>query len=149
MQFAGWTSKGVRRSRRTFAISCIAMLVTAGTAARSAEPTDLGPVPELKPLATAALTPPADKIDTEAALPQPLARADMERYGRIFALQRDGNWRSADAAIATLSDRLLMGTVLAQRYLHPTAYRSKYAELKAWLDLYPDHPDAPKIYALA
>jgi peptidoglycan lytic transglycosylase len=148
MQFAGWTSKGLRRSRRTFAVSCLALLVTAGTA-RSAERMDVSPVPELKPLATAALTPPADKIDTEAALPQPLARADMERYERIFALQRDGNWRAADAAIATLSDRLLMGTVLAQRYLHPTAYRSKYAELKAWLDLYSDHPDAPKIYALA
>ena len=148
MQFAGWTSKGLRRSRRTFAVSCLALLVTAGTA-RSAERMDVSPVPELKPLATAALTPPADKIDTEAALPQPLARADMERYERIFALQRDGNWRAADATIATLSDRLLMGTVLAQRYLHPTAYRSKYAELKAWLDLYSDHPDAPKIYALA
>jgi soluble lytic murein transglycosylase len=130
------------------AISCVAALVTAATVAQSAEPTDPAATPP-KPLATAALTPPADRIDTEAALPQPLSYADAQRYRRIFELQRDGQWRAADAEIAKLSDRLLMGTVLAQRYLHPTAYRSKYAELKGWLDLYSDHPEAPKIHSLA
>src|SRR3546814_19845432 len=33
--------------------------------------------------------------------------------------------------------------------LHPTAYRSKYSELKAWMDSYADHPQAKRIYALA
>jgi soluble lytic murein transglycosylase len=149
MQFGAWTTHVLRWSRRTLAISCVAALVTAASGAESAEPLEQVRSTEPRPVETAALTPPAGKLDTEAALPQPLSRADAERYRRIFALQRDGHWRAADAAIAALSDRLLMGAVLAQRYLHPTAYRSKYAELRAWLDLYSDHPDAPKIYALA
>jgi soluble lytic murein transglycosylase-like protein len=42
-----------------------------------------------------------------------------------------------------------MGHVLAQRYLHPTKYRSHYKELKAWMAQYADHPDAPRLYKLA
>ena len=42
-----------------------------------------------------------------------------------------------------------MGHVLAQRYLHPTAYRSKYHELAKWLAKYADYPDARRIYKLA
>jgi len=82
-------------------------------------------------------------------LPKPLSDADAERYRVIFALQEKGDWKKADALIAKLHDRLLMGHVLAQRYLHPTAYRSTYKELKAWMDEYADHPDAPRLYTLA
>ena len=42
-----------------------------------------------------------------------------------------------------------MGHVMAQRYLHPTKYRSRYKELKAWMAKYADHPDAPRLYKLA
>ena len=97
----------------------------------------------------AALTPPADLIEVQLAVPQPLSHADAERYHRIFTLQRDAKWREADAVMATLTDKSLIGTALAQRYLHPTAYWSKYAELKVWLDRYAEHPDAARIYALA
>ena len=37
----------------------------------------------------------------------------------------------------------------AQRYLHPTHYRSRYKELAVWLKHYADHPDAKRIYKLA
>jgi soluble lytic murein transglycosylase len=148
MQFAAWTTNRLRWSRRTLAISCVAALVTAASGAESAQPLEQA-APKPKPVATAALTPPAGKIEAEAAVPQPLSRADADRYRRIFALQEAGQWRAADALISGLSERLLMGAVLAQRYLHPSAYRSSYAELRSWLDLYSDHPDAPKIYALA
>ena len=33
--------------------------------------------------------------------------------------------------------------------MHPTGWRSKYSELKTWLDKYNDHPDAYRIYRLA
>lgn len=82
-------------------------------------------------------------------LPRPLSPTDAERYRHIFALQRDGDWHEADAEIAQLQDRMLMGHVLAQRLLHPRLYRASYAELKDWLDQYLDHPEAMHVYQLA
>lgn len=82
-------------------------------------------------------------------LPAVLPTGDAELYRRIFAIQERGRWKEADRMIAGLSDQRLMGHVLAQRYLHPTAYRSKYVELKKWMDHYADHPQAKRIYNLA
>src|SRR3546814_13274063 len=42
-----------------------------------------------------------------------------------------------------------MGHVLFQRYMHPTAWRSSFAELSGWLKHYADHPGADRIYRLA
>lgn len=75
--------------------------------------------------------------------------ADLDRYRRIFALQADGRMSEADALIAELGSRILMGHVLAQRYLHPTAHVSSYDELARWLDLYADLPQAGRIHKLA
>ncbi|MDE2513321.1 MAG: hypothetical protein KGL22_04390, partial [Alphaproteobacteria bacterium] len=62
--------------------------------------------------------------------------------------QRLGQWQAADREIGLLKDRLLLGHVLAQRYIHPR-YRSSYAELATWLDTYGDEPEAGRIYGLA
>ena len=78
-----------------------------------------------------------------------LSDADARLYRKIFRLQRDGKWQAADKLVADLSDRILMGHVLYQRYMHPRAYRSKYTELKDWMKYYADHPDAERIYKLA
>ncbi|MFQ5534620.1 MAG: transglycosylase SLT domain-containing protein [Sphingomonadales bacterium] len=78
-----------------------------------------------------------------------LSPEDADRYHRIFALQENAKWRKADKLIKKLDDRLLMGHVLFQRYMHPTGYRSRYSELSAWLDKYADHPGANRIYQLA
>ena len=78
-----------------------------------------------------------------------LSAADRERYRKIFAHQRAGRMKSADGLIAKLENPVLLGHVKAQRYLHPTAYRSSYKELRAWLRHYHDHPEADKIYGLA
>jgi soluble lytic murein transglycosylase-like protein len=74
---------------------------------------------------------------------------DASRYRVIFDLQKNGEWRAADKIIRILDDRNVMGHVSAQRYLHPTKYRSRYKELKDWLDTYGDHPYASRIYNLA
>ena len=84
-----------------------------------------------------------------AAPPKPLSVIDAERYRTIFAVQEQGRWRAADREIAKLENRVLMGHVLAQRYLHPTAYRSRFHELRDWMRHYRDHPDAERIYKLA
>lgn len=85
----------------------------------------------------------------EAPLPAVLSSADAQRYARIFELQRDGDWKTADAEIKRLGDRILLGHVLAQRYMHPTAYWSGFGELQHWLKDYADHPGAEAIHALA
>ncbi len=81
--------------------------------------------------------------------PALLSEEDQARYRQIFRLQEQGRWGEADRLIGNLQERALMGHVLYQRYMHPTAYRSKFSELKSWLDLYNDHPGASKIYKLA
>jgi hypothetical protein len=87
--------------------------------------------------------------DRLGPLPRPLAFGDIVRYRQIFALQRETRWAEADRLAAGLDDDLLLGHVLAERYVHPTAYRSSYAELAAWLERYADHPQAPVIHRLA
>lgn len=84
-----------------------------------------------------------------AELPTVLSAQDADLYRKIFQVQKNGDWRAADKFIKQLDDRLLLGHVMAQRYLHPTKYRSKYKELKGWLAEYGDHHDARQLYKLA
>jgi soluble lytic murein transglycosylase-like protein len=85
----------------------------------------------------------------EDAAPRVLSPEDAALYAEIFDLQADGRWGEADAAIARVSDPVLMGYVKMERLLHPTAYRAKYEELREWMAYYADHPEADKIYSLA
>ena len=78
-----------------------------------------------------------------------LTPRDAENYRRIFALQEDAKWGAADRLIKQLDDPILMGYVRFQRYMHPTGYRSRYAELAPWLKEYNDLPGARRIYRLA
>lgn len=87
--------------------------------------------------------------EAETSLPTVLDAADVERYQRIFEYQADTEWAKADREIAKLKDRLLLGHILHQRYTHPTAYVSSYAELRDWMAKYRDHPGAEDIYRLA
>ena len=84
----------------------------------------------------------------DATMPRILKPLDAKRYGRILLAQEKGDWAVADAEIASVRDRLLMGHVLAQRLLHPK-WRSSFQELSDWLAVYSDHPDAPRIHRLA
>ena len=82
-------------------------------------------------------------------LPHFLSPKDANTYRQIFALQEDGEIKAAAMLIKTLDSELLMGHVLSQKYLHPTAWRSSYDELSGWLKRYNDHPDASRIFWLA
>lgn len=70
-------------------------------------------------------------------------------YREIFDLQRQGDIKAANKRFAGLNNSILMGHVLAERYLHPTAYKASYKELAAWMERYADHPQAIEIYKLA
>ena len=88
-------------------------------------------------------------LSANAMLPTPLSEFDAAQYIRLFDLQQQGNMKQATREMGRLESPLLKGHLLSQRYLHPTAWRSSYAELSAWLKLYYDHPDASRIYWLA
>ena len=74
---------------------------------------------------------------------------DIEKYKKIFSLQKLGKWEEAEDAIEQLDNKILLGHVKYQKLMHPTKYRSKYKELKDWLILYSDHPMSDKIWKLA
>ncbi|MBL6934348.1 MAG: lytic transglycosylase domain-containing protein [Alphaproteobacteria bacterium] len=97
----------------------------------------------------AVLEPSGISAEQIVPLPRPLSAEDERRYGRIFLHQEAGEWKEADRLIEQLNNRILMGHVLYQRYMHPTKYRSKYKELRDWMALYADHPGARKIHSLA
>lgn len=80
-------------------------------------------------------------------LPAVLGPTDAAAYRRIFAAQTQGRFAQADADLARLHDRLLIGHVLADRLLGPH-WRARPEELSAWLTAYADHPDAGRIHRL-
>lgn len=94
-----------------------------------------------------ALAVPRPVIDGMPGLPGVLGPADAALYRRIFAAQERGQFAAADADLARLSDRLLVGHVLADRLLGPHT-RARADDLAAWLEAYGDHPDAPRIHRL-
>jgi len=81
-------------------------------------------------------------------LPSVLAARDADLYRSIFADQDAGRFAQADRDIAKLGDRVLLGPVLAQRYLNPT-YKATYKELADWLQRYADQPEAKRLYKMA
>ena len=74
---------------------------------------------------------------------------DIEKYKKIFSLQKLGKWEEAEDIIEQLDNKILLGHVKYQKLMHPTKYRSKFNELKDWLILYSDHPMSDKIWKLA
>jgi len=134
--------RGARSNKTYAALFVIAIFSAALFAFHNAAAGEFGTA-----LQSAALTPPTDlRRDTD--LPYVLSGADAERYRLIELQQRTAQWQAADREIRLLKDRLLLGHILAQRYLHPR-YRASYAELAAWLDNYGDEPEAARLYALA
>lgn len=104
---------------------------------------------DLWPDAAVRQTDVAVEAPSPGALPDILSADDAERYQRIFRLQDAGNSAAADRIAKKLENKLLMGHVLAHRYMHPRFFRSRYKELSAWLWRYSDHPQADRIYNLA
>ncbi len=77
-----------------------------------------------------------------------LKPADADAYRAIFAAQLHGEWQSADALIGTLTSPVLMGHVLAERYLS-ASHTTSNDELQDWLKLYHEHPQASALRTMA
>jgi len=72
---------------------------------------------------------------------------DLNRYRRLFAANGRADWQTADWLIGQIQDRRLVGHALADRYLAGAS--ASLAELRGWLALYSDLPEADSIYRLA
>ena len=93
----------------------------------------------------------AEQLQTSAvapADPTELSPEDQGLYAMIARAQTAGEWRKADALIEDLSNRGLVGYVLAERYLSGR-YSPDREELQHWLAAYRDHPQATRIAGLA
>ncbi len=77
-----------------------------------------------------------------------LTEEDVTLYNEAFLFQSRAQWQKADDAMGKISNPILMGYVLAQRYLSPSFYTFP-DDLRDWMDLYSDHPQAHRIYKLA
>ena len=86
-----------------------------------------------------------DKIFLEKIL----SNNDVLNYQEIFKFQDNCEWKKANKYILLINNKILMGHVLSQRYLHPRCYRTEFIELTHWLKRYSDHPQSKKIYRLA
>jgi len=82
-----------------------------------------------------------------AAMPKVLKTQDVKLYQEIFKAQAKGQFQTADAAIKKLSNRLLMGYVLFDRYFAPK-YKTGKKEIASWMEKYSDLPVAVDMYAL-
>lgn len=88
------------------------------------------------------------QLDRTAELPQPLTAADVQAYRQAFQLQLRGAYADADMLLRGVKNRMLVGHVLAERYLS-ARYRTSVDELSNWLRDYADQPDARALYSLA
>ncbi len=77
-----------------------------------------------------------------------LSAADLDRYRHAFSAVDSGDWRALAAWTSYIQDRRLIGHLLAQHYLAREATPT-FADLRAWIDLYGDLPEADDIYRKA
>jgi len=77
-----------------------------------------------------------------------LTPEDVAAYRAIFEAQDGGQIAKADELAGNLSDRILMGYVLRDRYLSKH-YRVSFDELTEWMRNYADLDGADRIYRLA
>ena len=96
--------------------------------------------PSQKDLAAAAET---DRLDKAMAA---LSLKEAALYRTIFLAQERGDWAKAEKIQGQISDKRLMGHVLADRFEKRGA---KPQELTAWLEANPTLPQAEEIYTKA
>lgn len=77
-----------------------------------------------------------------------VSNGDIKKYKHIFRAIEKGDFEAADEKIAQLGNQVLLGSVLAEKYLH-AKYKSSLKELEDWLEKYGDYPQAERIYKLA
>jgi soluble lytic murein transglycosylase len=152
MRGIGQTLSRLPSARACFAGAAIIAVTLASAAHGQTSGSGNGsgtPATETAPADEAAFALPRAPHDsaTGTVFPRPLRPSDAAVLQRIFSLQRRGETANAKRAEGELDDSLLLGTVLADRYLS-RYHKSTVPELMDWLIQYHDLPDAAAIYSL-
>jgi len=84
-------------------------------------------------------------LNSESPVPSILSDADRDSYTKIFTLQHSGDFAGADQEIKQVKDKILLGHILADRYLQ-NGYKATAPEIKSWLENYGDLSEADRIY---
>ena len=85
------------------------------------------------------------------AAPAPLkalTSEDAAAYASAFRAEAEADFDAAAEAVASVSDKSLVGYVELQRLMSPVT-TATYAELKSWLERYGDLPAADRVLKLA
>lgn len=96
---------------------------------------------------TAAIIPGAGREARVVPLPKPLSTADADAYSQAFRLGAQGRWAAAEKEAERASDPLLLGHVLARRYLDKSTHAST-DDIQSWMETYADLPQAEALYHL-
>jgi soluble lytic murein transglycosylase-like protein len=102
-------------------------------------------VPDPAPAAVADTGPLGEAL---AGMRYGLSAADLDRYRHAFSAVDNADWSTLAAWSSYIQDRRLIGHLQAQHYLAPGAAVT-FADLRAWMDLYGDLPEAEDIYRKA
>jgi len=89
-----------------------------------------------------------EMTDAMAGMRYGLTQHDLTLYRRAFAAVENSDWTTVDATLPHIQDRRLVGHIRAARFLSPSA-ETPFTDLRAWLDVYGDLPEADEIYRLA
>jgi len=82
----------------------------------------------------------------DANLIRVLSPRDEALYKASFAAQEVADWKAADDALEQVTDKRLIGHVLADRYMRRDF---NLDEIKSWMAIYSDNAQAPKLYERA
>jgi soluble lytic murein transglycosylase-like protein len=77
-----------------------------------------------------------------------ISQKNVSLYKQAFSATKAGAHAQASHALAEIDNTLLLGHVLAARYLHPQ-YATTPQELAVWLENFSDHPQTASIIKLA
>jgi len=96
----------------------------------------------------AAITGTPAKMGRQSNIPAILSETDEQLYRAAFQAQDRGQIAYADRMIEKIHDPILLGPLLARRYLSDS-FHPQGPELKEWLSKYSDQSQADAIYQLA
>lgn len=96
----------------------------------------------------AAVTGAPVKLGRQSNVPAVLSETDEQLYRAAFQAQDRGQFAYADRMVEKVRDPVLLGPLLARRYLSDN-YRPQGPELKEWLDRYSDQSEAEAVFQLA
>lgn len=122
--------------------------LTLGIAALPAQAAHKSPAEAEAESLMAAITGTPARMGRQSNIPAILSENDEQLYRAAFQAQARGQNAYADRMIAKIHDPILMGPLLAQRYLADGG-RSQAGDLRDWLNKYSDQADADAIYRLA